>query len=376
MALPREIHLLRPDPTRTQLIRDNPYHAARDKLRRLLIHYSLLESYHKFSRSRTPYPFVSPQSLRPGAITGTREYELHNSALVFLVGEEVPSRLRKHFRCREGNRVLKRNIAAVSPNHPLLDRFDYLSREITHPGFEALMRFLLPLDFGLLVQPEDLAERHPPLFHLSHFHVKIERLTDNALKEMGRHLNYLENSLYELDDDFIDHFERKFFEYFNFYHNAAGRRSAAALAAQMLAREKLNATVFVASQQDRRLTLLTSTGPSREVLVQQFVLLRMDGEEARALKEWGRRHGLNIHRHYLLADRPSYAVALLRLNYEHTNAATPSPKGQPKASFNMRERWIRLVEETLVPVHPDANTCINYPVAYRRGVEEDPATFI
>lgn len=371
MALPREIELLTPDPTRARLIREDPYFASMDQVRRLLIHYTLLESYHKFTRYKIPYPFVTPATLRPGSITGTREYELHNNALVFLLDGSLPVKLRKNFRSRESNRVRKRNIAAVAPDQPWLEDFDYLSREVSHPGFEALMRFLLPLDFGLMIQREPMAEGHLDTFQLSHFHVKIERLTDNALREMGCSLNYIERTLYEKGDEFIEQLERKFFEYFNFYHNAAGRRSAAALAAQLVARERMRGTVFVASQQDRRLTLLISTGPDRNLVVQQYLLLRLDDQEARELKEWGRRRGINIHRHYLLTDRPTYAVALLRVDYDHTEAAMPSCDGSLKPCLNMREKWLRLTEEALVPIHPDEGTCINYPVAYRRAPFED-----
>ena len=69
---------------------------------------------------------------------------------------------------------------------------------------------------------------------LTHMHVKVERLTDTAIKELGKELGYVERRLFERGEDYVDALESKFFEYFGFSANAAGRKSAAAMAAQLL----------------------------------------------------------------------------------------------------------------------------------------------
>lgn len=353
---------------------ENSYEMARKQVTDFLIRYTLRESHDTFVRLRQPYPFVSRTSLRPGAVTSTKEYTLHNNALVIMVDGTIPSGLRKHFRYREGNRVNKRNILSVAPELPM-ENYDRGMRMLRHGRFEEFFRLMLPLDYALVIQrdaEEEDTDEHG--YGISHFHVKIERLTDNALRDIGVHLNFLERHIFEHGEAFIEELEKKFFEYFNFYHNAAGRRSAAALSAQLLGREGLRSTVFIASQQDRRLTLLSTNGRDEEVSIEQFLLLKMEKEELQAFKLWGKKEGINVARHYLISQQRGAGVAVLRVRYTHTAAGKPSPDGSLK-TFNFRERWIRLAEEVLVPVVDSQVHCVGHPVTYplraSRRVEGD-----
>ncbi|OSM00422.1 hypothetical protein [Magnetofaba australis] len=341
------------------------YRATRQTIIRELIDYSLLSSYQKFRKNRVEYPFVPRATLRPGSVVPTKEHELHNHALVVLLANHLPKSLRKHFRCREGNRVIKKNIAAVAPDLPNLEAFDPASKKADHPDFPALVRMLIPLDFALLVQRDEEDPEH----YLTHFHVKIERLTDMALRAMALHLGYVERSLYEQGESFVDQFERKFFEYFNYYHNAAGRRSASALAAQLLTFGGQCADIFSTSQQDRRFTVLSCNAEKQDVEIEQYILLALEDEECKLLKGWGKEHGLNIRNDYLVSPNGP-PVAVLRVRYQHTEAATPNPDGGLK-EWAPREKWIRISEEALIPLKPEVSACINYPVAYKRneGIE-------
>nr|CRH07630.1 protein of unknown function [Candidatus Magnetococcus massalia] len=354
------------------MLEADSYWQGRQHILELLIKYTLIDSYDKFRKARTPYPFVSRQSLRPGSVIASKEYKLHNSALVVMMADSMPAKLRKHFRCREGNRVLKKNIAAVAPDLPGLDSYDSAAREIHHPQFDDLMKMLLPLDFALLVQHENEDNK----FKLTNFHVKIERLMDMALRTMGQHLNYLERGLYEQGETFIDQFERKFFEYFNYYHNAAGRRSASSLAAQVLAMESQEATIFSSSQQDRRLTLLSSFNDSNDISIEQYVLLSLDSDEYKRLRDWSKEHDIDFRNHYLIHPQSTHPTVVMKVKYKHTEAAMPIDSNEVR-ELNIRERWIRLVEEAIVPLHPDATSCIGYPVAYKKDPyeTEEPLTF-
>ena len=342
------------------------YPAVRERVYRFLIRYALVDSYRNFQEARQPYPFVTTASLRPGSVAPSKEYDLQNNLLVILLNGELPGRLRKHFRCREGNLVRKNNLVDVAPDLPELADFQHSLRFAHHERFEDLLRMLLPLDYALIIQRTPCKDGKNHHFELTHFHVKIERLMDNALRAMGVHLNYFERGLYERGEAFIDSLERKFFEYFNFYHNAAGRRSAAALAAQLLARERVQATVFVASQQTRRLTALTSSGVDEDIFIEQSILLDMDAEDLTQLEGWGRKNGLPIGKHYLVDRLSDGGVMIFRAAYEHTEASRPSPNGRLKKEINSREKWVRLCEESLVPVVEAQRSRITCPLVYRR----------
>ncbi|MBF0177513.1 MAG: hypothetical protein HQL63_11810 [Magnetococcales bacterium] len=339
-----------------------PYASARRRLTQHLIQYTLTESYHKFCRFKIPYPFVPLASLRPGAMGTTKEYKLHNNALIIMMDGEIPERMRKYFRCRTNNQVNKKNIASLAPGLHALKDYDHAYRLINHDRFGFLLRTLLPLDFSLLIQKTKNSERNKYEFQLTHFHVKIERLTDTALRSLGIQLNYLKKSLYERGEDFVDDLEKKFFEYFNFYHNAAGRRSAAALAAQVIAREKKTGTVFITSQQDRRMTLLSSLSHMGDVSIEQYLLYILSSKELSMLEDWANKRSIDFSSEYLVDKIDGKGIVVLGVYYEHTQAALPSTHGNLKQNINLREKWVRISEKMIMPVHENFNLAIRYPI--------------
>lgn len=340
------------------------YLKARDKLTRILIDETVVGSYWNFKTFSEPYPFVDPESLRPGSVTGSKEYELQKSALVILLDGELPEVLRKNFRCWKANRVQKKNISSVAPDINL-DHYKKSNHQLNHKNFNVLMKTLLPLDLALLAQGYSSEKGEEKTFKLSHFHVKIERLTDHALRRLGIYLNYLEEDLLERGEPFVEALEKKFYEYFNFYHNAAGRRTASALAVQLLVREKITGTVFVSSQQDRRLTLLSSDN-DKETDIEQYLLLRLCKKSLKALKHWGKEHNVNIQKNYLVDEQKGMGVVVLRVRYEHTEVSRPTPDGRLRKNVNFKKRWIRLREEAIISLNPKETLCIGFPVAYEK----------
>lgn len=372
MTVNREFFTLTPpDPKELTRNQEDPYCFTRERIARNLFDYTLIDSYKKFEADRIPYPFVSPGLLRPGSVENSKEFTQHNSALIILMNGAIPNKLRKHFRFREGNRLCKENLVEVAPDLPKLDQYKWPMRFSNHKGFGTLMKILTSLDYALLVQSRTQSGETWP-FELTHFHVKIERLLDNAIRNLAVYLNYLERGLYERGEAFVDLLEKKFFEYFNFYHNASGRRCAAALAAQLLAREKIEATIFISSQQTRRLTFLTTSSKSYDVAIEQYTLLNVEPNLWESLKSFGGKNSLDIEKDFSMKNNTGTRVMLFRVRYEHTDAGRPSPDGQLKSGINPREKWIRLKDEFLIPVNRGQNLTIACPLVYRRLKDVSP----
>ncbi len=357
-----------PEPGSLLRKQQDTYQFTRDKIARNLIHYTLIESFQNFNAHGAPYPFVSPNMLRPGTPTNAREFELQNSALVILLDETIPDKLRKNFRCREGNRLCKENLHAVAPDMQDLQNYKWSMRHSNHPGFDNLLKMLLPLDYALLVQRVDNGDAWP--FELTHFHVKVERLLDNAIRGLAIYLNYLERSLYELGELYVDLLEKKFFEYFNFYHNASGRRCAAVLAAQLLAWKKIPATIYISSQQTRRLTFLTTFKESEEIHIEQYILLKVDSLLERQLLAAAGRWPVDIRKEFLIQSADHPTLAILRTRYEHTEAGRPCPAGHTMRTLNPREKWIRLKDEALISIRSDLQATIECSLVYSRQPNE------
>ncbi|MEO5340724.1 MAG: hypothetical protein H7837_09455 [Magnetococcus sp. MYC-9] len=355
--------LLLPDKETVLRNRQDPYCCTRETVVRTLIQHTLLDSYKNFVARGVPYPFVAPSALRPGAAVNYREFELQNSALVILVNGVVEDKLRKNFRFREGNRLCKENLLEAAPDLPDLDQYKWSLRHANREGFDRLLKILFPLDYALLIQRAQEGSRESWPFELTHFHVKVERSLDSAIRGLALYLNYLERSLYERGDEYVDLLEKKFFEYFNFHHNASGRHSAVAVAAQLLAWKKIPATLFISSQQTRRLTSLTTSDSSEEIQVEQYLLLKVDAERSDMFTGAGRHWPVDVQSDFFLQGADQSTVAVLRARFEHTEAGCP---GQPGRTLNPREKWIRLKDEALVPIHPRQTASIGCSLIYRR----------
>ena len=358
--------LVTPDPKERLRNREDPYFFTRERVARNLLNYTLIDSYHKFNHDNLPYPFVHPSTLRPGSVANSKEFALQNSALVILMNGNIPKRLRKHFRFREGNRLCKENLIEVAPDLPGLAHYRCPMRFSNHEGFDTLMRMLFPLDYALFLQNQAQDGETWP-FELTHFHVRIERLLDNAIRSLAIQLNYLERGLYERGEAFVDLLEKKFFEYFNFYHNASGRRCAAALTAQLLARENIEATIYVSSQQTRCLTFFTTSKQNEEIAIEQYMLLNMDYDLLKQLKAWGRKQFIDIKKDFLVGNSTRSRKMLFRVRYEHTEAGRCSPNNRLKPGIDPREKWIRVKEEALVSTNPEQSATIHCSLVYRQA---------
>ena len=320
----------------------DPYMAARQRLASLLARYTLIDSFFQFTNEGKPFPFPRADELLPRSARRHVEHAQQNAVLLVLIEGKLPGPLNKHFRLRASNRVAWRNIQRLAPELDLSD-FEAAHCLLTEPGFDQLLTRLLPLDYALLAGQDPSAEGRDGVLALTHMHVKVERLTDNALKDMGRDLGLIDRRLFERGEDFVEELESKFFEYYGFSANSSGRKSAAAMAAQLLKQQGTRFTVFVAGQEDSRLTMLDD---GDDIL--QHMLIRLSKTELRSLRDVMATRGIE--------DLTDYAVSggndgprcmLYRLRLTRTNAARAGSTA--RRDVRMRAPWLAIADETILP---------------------------
>ncbi len=325
--------------------------SARDRLVEFLLGYSLIESYFSFVRARKAYPFMPKSSVVPGSAVPRGEHRHQNTAFLILLDAPMPEMLIKHFRLRKSNRVTAQNLRQFSSDL-VMDHIDPQALDLSSPESDDLLRRLLPLDYAIL------AERsHPggPL-QLSNCHVKIERLTDNAIRELGLDLGYIERRLFERGEDYVDALEAKFYEYYGFPGNASGRKSAAAMAAQMLSKAGARFTVLLANQDDCRITVLDDGA-----IVTQYMLIRLDRDDTAQLIRSARAFGAPDAGPYtVLRDGRNAPIVLYRVDF--ARAAPARGRLRSDADRLLREPWLEIVDEWVLRV-PTGDTGENteYP---------------
>ena len=329
--------------------------ANRASLTKQLLRYSLVDSFYRFISDGKPYPFITPDQLLPGLSQARVEHRHQSTVLMFLIDDALPRPLNKHFRLRASNRVSWRNIQRLAPDLDLSD-FKAAHCRLDDPGFADLLPRLLALDYALLAQQSDDDDG----MVLSHMHVKVERLTDTAIKELGKQLGYIERRLFERGEDYVEALEGKFFEYFGFSTNAAGRKSAAAMAAQLLSDHEMRFTVFVAGQEDCRLTVLDH-GPT----IDQYLLIRPSGPALDRFRQAAATAGVDDLSRYALSsldDAPAMdgceesdagLVLLYRLRLQRTAAAQAAGHGKRgHRDRDLLKPWLRIEAAAVLP-RPD-----------------------
>jgi len=311
--------------------------AARDKLCEFLIQATLIESYHSFAQHAKPYPFAARESLRPGASTASFEHPFQRSALILIVDGALPANLRKHIRFRRANELSADNLSRLAPEITAeLSLPDSLA--LRDAGFPTLLDRLLDLDYALLMQR---AGASSPIT-LSHIHVKVERLTDNAVRVLARDLGYIRRTLYENGETHAEMLERKYFECFGFSANASGRKCAAAMAAQLLGADIFKFAVFATCQEDCRLTML---GDSESVT--HHLLLRVKTKTLHAI-------GAKDLKNYVIdagAGANDESVVCYRVRLRRTAAAQPlSSESTGRPDNGLNQPWLEITEQTVLPL--------------------------
>ena len=311
--------------------------ATRDQLSEFLIQATLIESYHSFARHAKPYPFASRESLQPGVSTASFEHPFQRAALILIVDGPLAENLRKHIRFRRANELSADNLSRLAPE---------IAKDFQPPdglamndaGFPALLDRLLDADYALLMQRT--TEASP--IALSHMHVKVERLTDNAVRVLARDLGYIRRTLYENGEAHAEMLERKYFEYFGFAANASGRKCAAAMAAQLLAADVFRFAVFAACQEDCRLTMLDDS----ETVTHHMLLQLKTGIL--------RRIGAEDLGNYVIDGEIAgngEAVVCYRARFRRTAAAQPLDSGaDARPVSGLDDPWLEITEQAVLPL--------------------------
>ena len=312
-----------------------PFAACHARLAGFLQRYALVESLAAFRAHGLSFPFVGRDTVLPHRRPPGPELAYQNTALLVCIDGMLPPALVKHFRLRPSNQTTWGNIRRIAPTVDLAG-YKAVHNRIDAPECLGLLRQLLPLDYALLVTRPSAGA---PL-HLSHMHVKVERLTDNAIRDLGRKLGYVRRSLMERGEDFAEALEAKFFEYYGFRAPASGRKTAAAMAAQLLAGHVERYSVFIAGQQDNRLTVLPE-GP----LVQQYMLVVADATQPMFHPDGTRLSEATLGDYGLPGWDPP--VLLFEATFRRTAAALPSQTYPREAE--VLEPWLALVGERLMP---------------------------
>ncbi len=325
------------------LIEADSFLTNRARLTSQLLRHSLINSFFRFVADGKPYPFISADQLLPNLGHGWIEHRHQSTVLMFLIDGALPRPLNKYFRLRTSNRVTWRNIQRLAPDLDLSE-FKASHCNLNDPGLGPLLSRLLALDYALLAQKSADSDG----MALSHMHVKLERLTDTAIKELGKQLGYIDRRLFERGEDYVEALEGKFFEYFGFSANAAGRKSAAAMATQLLSAHNQRFAVFVAGQEDCRLTILDQ-GP----LIEQYLLIRPSGMPLQRLQQAALAAGVEDLGEYALTgvgSTDSHAGAspmLYRLRLERTAAAQPGERQH--RDRDLSKPWLRIKDAAVLP---------------------------
>ena len=335
------------------------FKAVRRQLTVLLLERTLIQSFANFQLADKPYPFIRPEALAPGSGTRSIERSHQNTALLFAVDGALPVSLNKHFRLRSSNRVTWRNIQRLAPEIDL-SNYKASDRRFDSANVNHLLSKMLPLDYALLIERTRSGEQGSEVFQVSHLHVKVERLTDNAIKDLGRRLGYIDRRLFERGEDFVEALEAKFFEYYGFTANASGRKSAAAMATQLLATGEQDFAVFVAGQEDNRLTVLDGSD-----YISQYLLVRLVEIDAAEVAE----------NPTFMANRPAYGVSrksvsnpvvVLRARFRRTKRAKTTAR--TRQDKDILAPWLEIWDQNIV-AKPGQNAP-DIPVSwYKAGME-------
>ena len=311
------------------------FDGAEARLLKELVRFTLIESLENFQSHRREYPFVAREKLFPSVNVHNREWHYQHPAFVILLDGVMPRPLNKNFRLRLSNLVSWRNLLKVLPESELKD-FKAADCDVETTEFSSLLKKLLPLDFALLVQREGPRIETQ---RLTHMHVKVERLTDIAIRELGKELSYIDRTLFERGEDYVESLEAKFFEYFGFSAHASGRKSAAAMAAQLLMKYDTDFTVFVASQSDLRLTLLRN-----HHRIEQYFLIALGDAAYHQLSEQYAPEVLD--RYQIDRLESGEHVFIYRVHFDRTAAALPGDREIREKS--LQARWLDFVQGEIV----------------------------
>jgi hypothetical protein len=326
------------------------YQAVETLLDRSLIEYVLVESYETFREAGEPYPFVQMSELRPGGVGPVEEYPAHNAVLLLLLERALSPELKTNIRARRPQEAVKRNLGRYLFRRGLPVEKVSLVRDLESRANVDALRPLLSLDYGLLIQQRAAGARGRLNYALTHFHVKIDEVFDRVIESLGLRLRYLSRSLFEQGEDYAARLEEKLFELYGMKSTAAGRRTAALVAHNLLVDNPGLHAVYVGSTESRGLFKIQKSDK-----VTRSVLVEMDDEQLEDLLD---RHELTpeeLLESYVIPETDP-PVGVLTVHYYPTVHGSPPADRKLRREIHTQERWTSVGRQLLMPLPsaPDA----------------------
>jgi hypothetical protein len=319
------------------------YLAVEMLLDRSLTEYVLVDSFQRFREQGEPYPFVQMAELRPGGMGQVVEYPNHNAALVILLEQELRPELKTNIRARRPQETVQKNLQRYLFRSGLPTERITLIRDIESRAAIDTLRPLLGFDYGLLIQQRSRSRTGLLNYALTHFHVKIDEVLDRIIEAVGLRLRYLSKNLFEQGEDYASLLEDKFFELYGMKSTAAGRRTAALVAHNLLIENPGRHALYVGSTEARSLIKI-----EKNDRVCRSVLVELTDERLDLLSK---QHGVapaRIREDFAIPDTEP-GVAVLTVRYAPTLHGMPPQDRKLRREINISERWVSIDRQQLLP---------------------------
>jgi hypothetical protein len=321
-------------------LRRSYYEMLRDDMDQFMLEYALVNSYHRFKSSSTPYPYVEKRELKPRARIPSIEHEPQNTFLVIFVEDTIPANYKKYIRFFNPNKTTKANLLQAKAL-PLQDKFDRNQKYVESANFFNFVKVLLPIDYALLIQ-RDPATRSKNRYCLSHFHVRVDWPIAEAAEDMAQSLRYISKDLYEKGDKYAEIVQKKFFEYYGLPVMVGGRRTAAIVASQYLKRIPCISTVYVGSSEARAMIRISERGVSKAIL------MRFSEDEIQQIAAMHNIVPRTFKKNYVVARDGKSGLCIFQVTYTYTNHARPPDDGKLR-EINPDVNWLTIGQEHLLP---------------------------
>ena len=321
-------------------LRRSIYRIFCDQCERILIKRALVDSYQNFINHKRPYPFVNKRELKPRARIVGEEYKEHNSFLVIFCEGSIKPEHKKYIRFFDSNKITKESIE-LTPNISLSTKYHQTMRSLQNSNFETFFESLQPVDYALLIQQDQTIKRETR-YILSHMHVRIDWPISEAAEDMGCYLKYIYKDIYEKGEKQATDLQNKLFEHFGFHHQAGGRRTAAIVAAQYLARMDFISTVYISSSETRSFSRLNKAGTTK------FVLMPVSYNDAETLINENNLKMKAFESDYVIDIIGDDFICLFQVFYQPTVYARPPEDGKLR-ELNPDYQWLTVARQHIIP---------------------------
>jgi len=351
--------------SRQEKLQRSLYKTLRNELDYALLQFGIIDTYHAMVKAGQKFKFVEMKELKPRSKVSEVENELIQGFIVLFSERQIDSELKKYIRYFDDNKVTKENLPEiVLGSSRVAPELLKTQKNFEHAKFLDLIKSLLPVDYALLIQPEQ-SSKSKMRYSLTHFHVRIDWLIDFAAEALGLGLRYLSKDLYEKGEKYAQTMVEKLFEYYSFHHSVSGRRTAAVVAYQLLTFADHLSTVYVNSSESRTLTRISEKGISK------YCLVKIPKSQIEELQKGDRFKIKNFKKNYLISSDKDGGVCIFRVVYRHNSHSRPPADGKLR-ELQLDVNWLKVENQSIIPKPSAAESPpIPYNIIY---TQQDPFT--